>query len=137
MWEWRHPADLTGFADVGYIRSTDGGQGWSEPRSIADDAAKNMNGKFLPELSVAPNGRLDAAWWDTRDDPGIRANDVYYAYSEDDGVTWSKNIRVTDQTIDRRYGVYGNNFDQNSPPALASTNQFAIFGWDDTRLLHR
>lgn len=92
-----------------------------------------MAGKFIPMLSVAPNGRLDAAWWDTRDDPGIRANDVYYAYSEDDGETWSKNIRVTDQPIDRRYGVYGNNFDQNSPPALVSTNQFAFLGWDDTR----
>ena len=133
VWEWRHPGDLTSYADVGYIRSTDGGQTWSKPRSIADDDPKNLNGKFLPMLSVAPNGRLDAAWWDTRDDPGIRANDVYYAYSEDDGQTWSRNIRVSDQTIDRRFGVWGNNFDQNSPPALASTNQFAFLGWDDTR----
>lgn len=133
VWEWRHPADLTSYADVGYISSTDGGQTWSKPRSIADDDPKNLNGKFLPMLSVAPNGRLDAAWWDTRDDPGIRANDVYYAYSDDDGKTWSKNYRISDQTIDRRFGVWGNNFDQNSPPALASTNQFAIFGWDDTR----
>lgn len=133
VWEWRHPGDLTGYADVGYIRSTDGGSTWSKPRSIADDDPKNMAGKFLPMLSVAPNGRLDAAWWDTRDDPGIRANDVYYSFSEDDGQTWSKNVRVTDQPIDRRYGVYGNNFDQNSPPALASTNQFAFLGWDDTR----
>jgi hypothetical protein len=133
VWEWKHPADLSGYADVGYIRSTDGGATWSKPRSIADDDPKNMNGKFLPILSVAPNGRLDAAWWDTRDDPGIRANDVYYAYSDDDGQTWSKNIRVTDQPIDRRYGVYGNNFDQNSPPSLSSTNQFAVMAWDDTR----
>ena len=133
VWEWRHPGDLTAYADVGYVRSTDGGLTWSKPRSIADDDPKKLNGKFLPMLSVAPNGRLDAAWWDTRDDPGIRANDVYYAYSEDDGVTWSKNIRISDQTIDRRYGVYGNNFDQNSPPALASTNEFAFLGWDDTR----
>jgi hypothetical protein len=29
--------------------------------------------------------------------------------------------------------VWGNNFDQNSPPSLASTNQFALLGWDDTR----
>ena len=133
VWEWRHPATLTAYADVGYIRSTDGGATWSKPRSIADDDPTKLQGKFLPMLSVAPNGRLDAAWWDTRDDPGIRSNDVYYAYSEDDGQTWSKNIRVSDQTIDRRYGVWGNNFDQNSPPALASTNQFAFLGWDDTR----
>ena len=133
VWEWRKPATLTAYANVGYIRSTDGGATWSEPRAITDDNPNNFNGKFLPMLSVAPNGRLDAAWWDTRDDPGIRANDVYYAYSEDDGVTWSKNMRITDQPIDRRFGVWGNNFDQNSPPALASTNQYALLGWDDTR----
>ena len=133
VWEWRHPADLNAYADVGYIRSTDGGKTWSEKRTLADDNPNNLSGKFLPMLSVAPNGRLDAAWWDTRDDPGIRSNDVYYAYSEDDGKTWSKNYRVTDQTIDRRFGVWGNNFDQNSPPGLASTNQFALLGWDDTR----
>ena len=133
VWEWRQPETLTSYADVGYIRSTDGGATWSKPRSIADDKRENYNGKFLPMLSVAPNGRLDAAWWDTRDDPGIRSNDVYYAYSDNDGETWSKNIRVSDQTIDRRFGVWGNNFDQNSPPALASTNQFAFLGWDDTR----
>jgi hypothetical protein len=135
VWEWRHPADLAGYADVGYVRSTDGGKTWSKPRTLADDDPKDLAAKYLPMLSVAPNGRLDVAWWDTRNDPGIqRAQDVYYAYSEDDGVTWSKNIRVTDQTIDRRFGVWGNNFDQNSPPGLASTNQFAVLAWDDTRL---
>ncbi len=134
VWEWRHPGDLAQYADVGYVRSTDGGATWSKPRSLADDDPKRLSPKYLPMLSVAPNGRIDAAWWDTRDDPGIqRAQDVYYSYSEDDGQTWSKNIRVTDQTIDRRFGVWGNNFDQNSPPSLASTNQYAFLGWDDTR----
>ncbi len=133
VWEWRHPGDLASYADLGYSRSTDGGATWSKVKSLADDDPKALNGKFLPMLSVAPNGRLDLAWWDTRDDPGIRSNDVYYSFSEDDGVTWSKNTRVSDQTIDRRFGVWGNNFDQNSPPALASTNKFAFLGWDDTR----
>jgi hypothetical protein len=76
---------------------------------------------------------VDVAWWDTRDDPGIRANDVYYTYSEDGGETWARNMRITDQTIDRRFGVWGNNYDQNSPVSLASVNEYAIIGWDDTR----
>ena len=66
-------------------------------------------------------------------DPGIQANDVYYAYSTDDGATWSKNIRITDQSVDRRFGLWGANFDQKSPPSVASANQFAAFAWDDTR----
>ena len=56
-----------------------------------------------------------------------------HASSPDNGTTWSKNIRVTDQLIDRRVGVFGNNFDVSGPPGLATTNSFAMFGWDDTR----
>ncbi|MFP5317134.1 MAG: hypothetical protein ACLGI2_02440 [Acidimicrobiia bacterium] len=134
VWEWRHPGELNTYADVGYIRSTDGGQTFSEPRRLADDDQSKLFGKYLPNIEVSPNGRVDAVWWDLRDDPGIRGMDVYYAYSEDDGVTWSKNYRITDQTIDRRFGVWGNNFDQNSPPSLASTNEYAVIAWDDTRL---
>ncbi|MGH9222822.1 MAG: hypothetical protein ACRD2W_03245 [Acidimicrobiales bacterium] len=134
VWEWRRPATLNSYADVGYIRSTDGGRTWSEPKRIADDDPNALHPKYIPELQVSPDGnRLDAVWWDFRDDPGIRGMDVYYAYSTDDGQTWSKNIRMTDQSIDRRYGVWANNFDQNSPPSLASTNSYAMVGWDDTR----
>ncbi|MCA1674754.1 MAG: BNR repeat-containing protein [Actinobacteria bacterium] len=82
---------------------------------------------------MAPNGRVDVTWWDTRDDPGVYGNDVYYAASDDNGKTWSKNIRVTDRTIDRRIGVWGFNFDMSSPPGLASTDEFALLAWDDTR----
>ncbi|MGI8983479.1 MAG: sialidase family protein [Acidimicrobiales bacterium] len=125
--------EIASYANVYYTRSTDGGRTWSEPSLLPDEDPALLNGKFIPNMSVAPNGRVDVAWWDTRDDPGIRANDVYYTYSQDNGRTWAPNIRVTDQVIDRRLGVWGNNFDQNSPPGIASVNAYAILGWDDTR----
>jgi hypothetical protein len=121
-------------ADIWYQRSTDGGKTWSEPKTINDDDPRLLNGQYVPMIRTAPNGRVDIAWWDTRDDPGIRANDVYYAYSTDNGQSWSKNTRITDQTIDRRFGVWGQNFDQNSPPGLASINEYALLSWDDTRM---
>ena len=120
-------------SDIFYKQSTDGGRTWSPPARVNDDDPRAMFGQYIPMISVAPNGRIDVAWWDTRSDPGIRGNDVYYAYSNDNGKTWSKNIRVTDRTIDRKLGVWGNNFDMNSPPGIASTNAYALFGWDDTR----
>jgi len=130
------PTNTSGISnesDVTYKQSTDGGKTWSPPKVINDDDPAALYGQYIPNISVAPNGRLDVAWWDTRSDPGTRSNDVYYSSSTDNGRTWSKNVRVTDRSIDRKLGVWGNNFDMSSPVGIASTNAFAMFGWDDTR----
>ena len=121
------------FGDVFYRRSTDGGKTWTQPKVLSDDDPALVKGQYHPFITVAPNGRVDATWWDTRDDPGIRGNDVYYTYSEDNGNTWAPNRRVTDRSIDRRIGVWAYNFDMSSPPGMASTNAYAVFAWDDTR----
>jgi hypothetical protein len=42
-------------------------------------------------MSVAPNGRIDAIWNDTRNDPGGYDSELYYSYSLDAGQTWSVN----------------------------------------------
>lgn len=129
----QNPTGISSNFDIVHKMSTDGGKTWSEEKTLNDDDPKQMYAQVIPMISVAPNGRVDVAWWDTRADPGIRGNDVFYSYSNDDGKTWSKNIRVSDRTIDRKFGVWGNNFDMSSPPGIASTNAYAIFGWDDTR----
>jgi hypothetical protein len=123
--------DVNGSAAIYYTQSTDGGKTWS-PRKRISDGDPTVS-SVIPNISVAPNGRVDVAWWDTRDDPGNRGNDVYYTYSTDNGKTWSKNTRITDQTDSRLYGVWGANFDMTSPPGVASTNSYAVFSWDDTR----
>jgi hypothetical protein len=130
------PDNSSGTSGVGHValkQSMDGGKTWTAPKMLADDDPKAFFGEFIPNISVAPNGRIDVAWWDTRASPGIRGNDVYYTSSTDNGKTWTKNTRVTDRTIDRSLGVWGNNFDMSSPPGMASTNAFTVFGWDDTR----
>ena len=129
---YENPA-VAGFQDIFYYRSTDGGRTWSERRNVTDDDPKQMFSQFYPNLGVAPDGRVEIAFWDTRNDPGYRANDVYITTSVDNGVTWSKNTRVTDQPIDRRIGVWSTNFDITSPPGLALTRQYTMLAWDDTR----
>jgi hypothetical protein len=124
---------VANFTQVLYRRSSDGGKTWSDAKVLNDTDPAKMTYSGDPNISVAPNGRIDATWWDTRNDPGIAANDVYYSSSSDAGITWSANVRVTDRLIDRKIGVYANNYDVAGPPGLASTDAYAIFGWDDTR----
>lgn len=119
--------------DTFYQRSTDGGKTWSPAKAINDDDPKALAYQNSPNLSIAPDGRVDVAWWDARNDPGVRSHDVYYASSNDDGATWSKNMRLTDRLVDRRIGIWGNGFDVSAPPGIASTNTYLVVGWDDTR----
>lgn len=125
-----------GDRDVLTRRSTDGGRTWSDAKQLNDDAASATEGGHSqnnPAINVAPNGRVDAVWWDFRNDIGLFTNDAYYSYSEDNGATWSKNLRVNDRSIDRRIGVWSNGYDMRQPIGVASTDKFAVFAWDDTR----
>lgn len=123
-----------GVRDIIYQRSTDGGETFTEPRKLNDDDPEQLYSQVNPNISLAPNGRLDVAWWDWRDGAAQYANDVYYTHSDDGGESWSDNVRVTDQSIDRRIGYWGNNADMRSRPGIASTNAVAQLGWSDTRL---
>ncbi|MCA1684296.1 MAG: glycoside hydrolase, partial [Actinobacteria bacterium] len=124
---------VAGQTEIYYYRSTDGGKTWSERKNVTDDDPTAVFTQVYPNIAVAPDGRLDIAFFDTRNDPGTRVNDVYYTYSTDNGQSWSKNMRITDKSIDRRIGVFANNADVNAPPGLAATDDFTVVAWDDTR----
>ena len=124
---------IAGYTDIYYYRSTDGGATWTERKNVTDDDPKQVFGQVYPNIAVAPDGRVDIAFFDTRNDPGTRSNDVYYTSSSDNGTTWSANMRITDRSIDRKIGVFANNADVNAPPGLAATKAFTLVGWDDTR----
>lgn len=120
--------------DIFYQQSTDGGETFSEPQKLNDEDPDELYAQVNPNISLAPNGRLDVAWWDWRDGAALYGNDVYYTHSVNDGDTWSNNVRVTDQSIDRRIGYWGNNADMRSRPGIASTDHAARIAWSDTRL---
>jgi hypothetical protein len=122
----------TALADVVVQRSTDGGLSWTSPLALDDDTPDQQSVSFYPQLSVAPNGRLDVAWQDNRETTDFHFN-VRYTYSTDGGATWAHNILVSDQPVNFNYGVSFNS-DIRQPGGVAATNQYAIFGWADTRL---
>ena len=82
--------------DVMFVRSTDGGQTFSPPRRINDDSVNHNTWHWFGTLSVAPNGRLDVVWLDTRDDANNIQSQLFYSYSHDGGDTWSANVAVSD-----------------------------------------
>ena len=81
--------------DVHFSRSTDGGLTWSAPIRINDDATDNGAYQWFGTMSVAPNGRIDVVWNDTRNDPSVTFSETYYSYSNDGGVTWSASVAFT------------------------------------------
>lgn len=81
--------------DVMFIRSTDGGLTWSPPVRVNDDPVDNGAWQWFGTMSVAPNGRIDAVWNDTRNSPTVQQSELYYAQSTDGGFSWSENIPVS------------------------------------------
>jgi hypothetical protein len=89
------PADEDNDLDVVFLRSEDGGLTWSTPRRVHDDPVDGGAKQWFGTMSVAPNGRIDAIWNDTRNDPGQLMSEVFYSFSTDGGATWSPNQPVS------------------------------------------
>jgi len=79
--------------DVLFVRSTDRGVTWSEPIRINQDPVGAW--QWFGMMSIAPTGRIDVFWNDTRSDPSGTVSEGYYAYSIDAGRTWSAGLAVT------------------------------------------
>jgi hypothetical protein len=115
--------------DVMFSKSTDGGQTWSIPVQINDDSSTS-NTQWLGVMSVAPNGRIDAAWLDTRDAPGTDSSALYYSYSTDQGNTWSVNEKLSN-LFDPHVG-YPNQDKMGDYFDMISDNTGAHLAWANT-----
>jgi hypothetical protein len=81
--------------DVMFARSTNGGLTWSDPIRVNNDPT-STDWQWFGTMSVAPDGRIDVVWLDTRDNPGTFLSVLYYAYSLDAGETWSDNYALSE-----------------------------------------
>jgi hypothetical protein len=81
--------------NVMFSRSIDRGQTWSAPLRINDDSPTQNAYHWFGTLSVAPNGRVDACWNDTRHSIDNSLSELYYSWSDDGGITWAANRQLS------------------------------------------
>lgn len=92
-------------SDVYLARSRDGGFTWERGFRVNDDTIGNGATQWMAAMAVAPNGRIDVTWFDTRNDMSDPTPDsqLYYSFSTDGGTSWAPNRRISDM-FDTRIG---------------------------------
>lgn len=129
-----------GDADAYLRRSIDAGRTWAPAQRLNDDPQGSGRSQQQPRLSVAPGGRLDAIFYDRRDDPENILNHVSYTFSSDGGASFAPNLRLTTVPSDSRIGpryVVGpaeaGLVEYGAGPALVSNRSEVMAAWTDTR----
>jgi len=80
-------------------RSDDGGSTWVGPFIPHDEVdvdPQDQPWRWLAALSIAPDGRVDVIFNDTRNAPDGEVNlcETYYTFSTDGGETWSDDVAI-------------------------------------------
>lgn len=147
VWHDNRNGDL----DIFHSTSQDATQ-WSQPQRLNDDPVNNDIGQYYPQISQAPNGRIDVAWYDYRDDsypPPQPEEDgealtlgsnlgtwqtVYATHSSDGGQTWSGDVRVNPAVrIDRTMGTWNGAYFVVVPVSVSSSNERTTVAWSGTQ----
>ncbi|MGI8807030.1 MAG: hypothetical protein ACR2KK_04170 [Acidimicrobiales bacterium] len=139
--------------NIWFMKSTDGGNVWTKRVQLNDDVDPNRKPNYdqmFPGISIAPDGRIDVAWWDFRTDalynPSGNGNttrrdqtcfDIFYTSSSDAGTSWAKNSRISDRSMNQNEGFAMNPIsDLRGPVGVASTDEEAYIAWSDSRNGH-
>jgi hypothetical protein len=77
-----------------FTRSTDGGLSWDPIKGIGAPLGDN-DWQWFGTMSVAPNGRIDVVWNDTRNGGQANLSELFYTFSSDGGDTWAKEVPVS------------------------------------------
>lgn len=134
--------------DVYFQRSADGAKTWSAPQRLNLDAPAQFETTQTrhPNVTVAPNGRVDVVWQDRRHwyrgcththapCAEARLGDTYLRSSSDAGATFGPERRITDHSMnndvgfDYRFGAYWD----YGPKSIPLGNDKILVGWMDSR----
>ena len=117
------PSNGVNAMDVHLVRSTDGGQTFSAPVRVNDDPQSGA-WHWFGTFAVAPDGRVDVVWNDTRASGVATRSETRYAFSLDAGQTFSPSTPVSpefDSTIGwPNQSKLGDYYDMRSDLAAAN-----------------
>jgi hypothetical protein len=129
-----HDARL-GDPDVWLWSLAKGSEDWEGARRVNDTPERDETWQYLPQLAVAPNGRLDVTYYDRRSDPEDVMNHVSLQSSFDEGDSFISSLRLSSEPFSSKVG-FGSKNDLptlGSRLALVSTDARALAVWTDTR----
>lgn len=113
------------------------GTSWSAAIRINDDLNTTSNHQWHPSIWCdKTSGRLFAKWMDTRDTPTSDSAHIYASYSDDGGITWVPNQRITTakMKIDcSTCGGGGTPRYQGDYDAITAIDNQALMVWTDFR----
>lgn len=130
-----NPAGNGNKSDIFLHYSTDQGATWSTRTRVNDDPNPQNNFSFFPAVwTEKTTGRLYIKWYDSRLVPTSDSMDVYATYSDDGGLTFAPNQRMTNRTFRTKVTTSGNPpAYQGDYDAIVSHQYGALAVWADFR----
>ncbi len=117
--------------------SDDGGVQWSNAVVVNDDPQTTGNHQFMPAVWCdIQTGRLHIHWMDSRDTPTSDYAMIYGTYSDDGGVTFKPNVKISNDKMKincTTCGGGGSPRYQGDYDAVTSYGNIALHVWTDFR----
>jgi len=118
-----HDRLLSGRYRIFFAASGDAGATWASPKVVGLPSGSEGNDQHRPGIAVAPNGRIDLAYYDLTPDV---FQDVYSISSCDRGATFSAPQKLTSVSYDATIGP--RSFASRTRAGTAPPERFSLFG---------
>lgn len=124
-----------GDPDVSVWSLAPGAGRWRGPVRVNDTRRRDRRAQYLPRLAVAPDGRLDVAYYDRRADRRDVMNEVSLQSSWDGGKSFASRTVLSARPFDSRIGSGSERGmpDLGNRLGLISDEARALAVWSDTR----
>ncbi len=131
------PAGSGNKPDIFCCYSTDQGVTWSSALVVNDDPNTTTHHQWHPSMWCdKETGRLFVKWMDTRDTPTSDSAYIYASYSDDGGLTFAPNQRISNAKMKINCSTCGGGGTpryQGDYDAITSAGNISMMVWTDFR----